>query len=504
MATTNFVDYSTPVVASWLNDVDASVYESVYNVKLSTYGATGDGTTDDTIALQTAATACRLAGGGTIYIPPGTYIVNKSIYIGSKTRVIGAGAASIIKAKQSGYVGANGGSYATLDSPLFQNYNSAASSITDTDIKIEDLAFDWGTVTISGGGAFSIYMRMVDRVTVRGVYSTKGENVTAFLGCKDTLTENCDGLNVTNCFYDHWDGMSSASVVNCVGRITSGTIQQGIQFTGTGSYAENLSSVDALVMGCSLYGIRNAGSSSAIIANANDGGSTAYRMRSIGNYIEDSDLGLVYQGAGGQHLSLGDTFKGITRVAIFFNIDASGYADNCRVIDPHLIDCSHTAPDIALISIGGTGNQVKGVKVTNSGAAGYLLIGYMSASATNCLLEIDSAPNGSAGNRINNSGTTCTIVDKDILVGMPKQITTIASAGTIAPVDFITRVSGTAAINTITPPVGVNQGGMIILLPSNTWTLTTAGNIQLAATAVASRAMTLVYDKDLAKWFPSY
>jgi len=473
-------------------------------VSVTDYGATGDGTTNDTTAIQLAFTTVRTAGGGSVYFPPGTYIVDRSIRIGSKTRVYGSGASSIIKAHQSAYVGVNGGAYATQNCQLLQNYNFSAGSLTDTDIIVEDLSFNWGTVTIAGGGAHSIAMRMVDRVTVRGVYSTKGENVTAFLGCKDTLVENCDGLNVTNCFYDHWDGASSASVINCVGRITSGTIQQGIQFTGTGSYAEALSSVDALVMGCSLYGVRNAGSSSAIIANANQAASSAYRLRSIGNYIEDSDIGVCFQGAGNGHLSMGDTLKGVTKLPIFFNTDASGYPGYCRVIDPHLIDCNHLVGNVALISIGGTGHQVKGVKVSNTGAAAYLLIGYMAAGATSCLLEIDSAPNGSAGGRINNSGTTCTVVDKDILIGMPKQITVIASAATIAPVNWISYVSGTAAISTITPPTGVNQGGTIILIPQGLWTLTTGGNIQIASSAVVSKAMTLVYDKDAAKWFPSY
>lgn len=37
------------------------------------YGATGDGTTDDTAAVQAAVTACGNAGGGTVYCPPGNY-----------------------------------------------------------------------------------------------------------------------------------------------------------------------------------------------------------------------------------------------------------------------------------------------------------------------------------------------------------------------------------------------------------------------------------------------
>jgi hypothetical protein len=375
-------------------------------------GASGDGFTDDTDAIQRVLDRVRLAGGGAVYLPPGTYTISRSLRIGSRTRLHGAGAASIIKAKQVGYAGVNGGSYGTQNCQLIQNYNFAAATLVDTSIVIEDLAFDWGRVTIAGGGAHSISLRMVDRVRIRGCSSTGGENVTALLACKDTLTEACDGLNVSNCFFDHWDGASSARVVNCVGRVTAGTIAQGIQFTGTGSNHQARSSTDALVMGCSMYGVRNKGSSSAIIANANQGASSAYRLRSIGNYVEDSDIGLCFQGSGGQHLSMGDAFHSVTAVPIFLHGDASGYPANCRVIDPHLVDCNHLLANVALISVAGTGHQIKGVKVTNTGAAPYRLIAYLASSAMYCFVEIDSAPSGLTG-RVSNRGIRCTVVDRE-------------------------------------------------------------------------------------------
>ena len=45
----------------------------IYNVK--DFGATGNGVTNDTQAIQAAVDAAHAAGGGSVYIPSGTYIV---------------------------------------------------------------------------------------------------------------------------------------------------------------------------------------------------------------------------------------------------------------------------------------------------------------------------------------------------------------------------------------------------------------------------------------------
>lgn len=43
------------------------------------YGATGDGVTDDTVAIQAAIDAAEAAGGGVVYFPAGVYVVNGSL-----------------------------------------------------------------------------------------------------------------------------------------------------------------------------------------------------------------------------------------------------------------------------------------------------------------------------------------------------------------------------------------------------------------------------------------
>lgn len=60
-------------LVSTVNATIAAVDQTakVYNVK--TYGAVGDGSTDDTAAIQAAMTACAAAGGGVVHVPAGTY-----------------------------------------------------------------------------------------------------------------------------------------------------------------------------------------------------------------------------------------------------------------------------------------------------------------------------------------------------------------------------------------------------------------------------------------------
>lgn len=71
---TTFVARNTRITADWLNRVDQTIVGLQYNVK--GYGATGDGTTDDTAAIQAAVDACGQAGGGVVFFPPGNYKVD--------------------------------------------------------------------------------------------------------------------------------------------------------------------------------------------------------------------------------------------------------------------------------------------------------------------------------------------------------------------------------------------------------------------------------------------
>lgn len=71
----------------------------VLNVKDAPYSATGNGITDDRVAIQAAIDAARAAGGGTVFFPRGTYKIGAALTRPSDTPVnlVGVGEASVIK-----------------------------------------------------------------------------------------------------------------------------------------------------------------------------------------------------------------------------------------------------------------------------------------------------------------------------------------------------------------------------------------------------------------------
>jgi type II secretory pathway pseudopilin PulG len=70
-------------------------------VNVKSYGAEGDGVTDDTSAIQSAIDAAYTAGGGIVYVPEGTYLLSSSLVIKANVRLIGAGTRATIL-QQSG------------------------------------------------------------------------------------------------------------------------------------------------------------------------------------------------------------------------------------------------------------------------------------------------------------------------------------------------------------------------------------------------------------------
>ncbi len=78
---------------------------------------------------------------------------------------------------------------------------------------------------------------------------------------------------------------------------------------------------------------------------------------------------------------------------------------------------------------------------------------------------------------------------------------TIASATTIAPTTFITYVTGTVQIGTITPPVSGQHMLCLVFTNGSPGTMLTTGNINVAVVPTQNLPTLMFYDPALGKYF---
>jgi hypothetical protein len=99
-------------------------------VNVRSYGAKGDGTTDDTAAIQAAIDAANARGGGRVLIPEGTFIAapatsgaDRIFTLYDNTTIEGVGPGSVLKIKDNaGDYGRIFGAASTITSATFRNF----------------------------------------------------------------------------------------------------------------------------------------------------------------------------------------------------------------------------------------------------------------------------------------------------------------------------------------------------------------------------------------------
>lgn len=159
-----------------------------FNVKA--YGATGNGVTDDTDAIQAAIDA-----GGLVFAPAGKYLVNKPLVLHSGMQFVGAGK-GITTMVVGPTLAANGGG-------VFQKVVPTGDSLTD--VLVSDLSID-GTASGSGGSVDGVYIDtsasnsiLINNILTQNVYAYNlrygfrqdGNNGSAGPSSSETWTIGC-------------------------------------------------------------------------------------------------------------------------------------------------------------------------------------------------------------------------------------------------------------------------------------------------------------------------
>lgn len=281
MTSTVFVDKTTLIEASWLNDVDALVYQGQLDdgttgasisqylpagtgavattvqaklrerVSVKDFGAVGDGVTDDTAAILKAFTHASTQINPIVYFPAGTYAVTSSATVQFELtegmEVVGDGmAASIIK-----WTAQNPGTTICLigrpTSATQINFASirdlAVRGDHDTSGYVSNSSYPFLIYKCSSLHIDSVkvtHSRMMSIVT-RACYSVDVSNCIVQYGARDGInTADCNFVKITNNRVEYVDDdaiavhttTSSVADRNCV--ISNNTIRfsQGIKALG--------------------------------------------------------------------------------------------------------------------------------------------------------------------------------------------------------------------------------------------------------------------------------
>lgn len=285
------------------------------------YGATGDGVTNDTAALQAAITAAAVAGGA-VYLPSGTYLMSSGVTIPSDVSLFGDGTTSELRRNTSAtpfdfITIENGAAHISLS-------NFYINGVTKLDNGTAANRYCGIRVWANGGAR-------PNAIHITGVHidkTTSGE-IQAEGNRGAILLEDCYDVQIDRCkFYDNRATTILITVENGTTAINTERIQieqcYGVgevapfdsDFpTGFGSFISGNSHQDVLVSGCYVDGfgfsnismngprstVQNCISKNSKYAGINLGHST------IGENCDDS----VVDG----NITTGNTFSGIVVTA---------------------------------------------------------------------------------------------------------------------------------------------------------------------------------------------
>ncbi len=185
-------------------------HAATFNVR--DYGATGNGTTIDSPAIDRAISAANAAGGGIVEFPAGTYH-SRSIHLKSNvTLQLNAGAT--IKAAASGIDNPEPNPYRQYQDFGHSHYHNSlmwGENVTNFAITgtgtIEGEALERGDAVPNGKGNKALALKMCSNVSIRDVTFRRGGHFAIIMnGCHDVAITNLkiqtkedrDGINIIN------------------------------------------------------------------------------------------------------------------------------------------------------------------------------------------------------------------------------------------------------------------------------------------------------------------
>ena len=359
-------------------------------VSVKDYGATGDGVTDDTAAIQLALDSSRV-----VHFPPGDYRVSTTLLIPSNTTITGSGYRSRVFAPST---------FAPINLPwaggflpvLFGNSGIATSS-PNTHIEISGLYMDSSAYT---GGMHNVHFRNTQHCHTHHCTFSGGSDATAHTLCTNFMVTNNFAFGQGNCCYDQWEGCNHGLVADNVGYVTFG---YGMLLTGDTSLNTTMTSTNVSFIGNIIIGPNNgSGSVGVWLQSGSNLASNCYNCRVEGNYVQGFQVGYRATG-GGNHTISGNHASNCPAGGIILSAEVIGnYAQNCAVSANILINCGNAASAPILVQQGSSNNSITG-NITGATTSTYAAI--LDAGTVGNVLSGNAFVAGSSGYVSNASST---------------------------------------------------------------------------------------------------
>lgn len=331
-------DHVDTYLASHMNAVQSAVTMLtgvIVSVKESTFGAIGNGAVDDAAPIQAAIDAVYSAGGGTVFLPTGTYRIETSLVMKTGVALVGMGWGSILKAKNA------------LNANVIKSAATNDATMIDM-IVCRDFAIDGNKANQTNGNPgsdggvdkFGLNLNGVKNSLIDHIYVHDSIHTGIYIGGPQNTVQNCRVENIGT------------------GSQVLGT--SGIVFNYIASPHHGSRCLHNRVTGVHEHGIK-------VYPDAED-------VLIDGNFVGTAgDFGIWLQGVH-ESVVVNNTVDGATEVGIYLGVDASTGLICCNnIVQNTIVDPTDGGGHgIQIYNV--VGGVCSGNFVKNNGAVGIRLL----------------------------------------------------------------------------------------------------------------------------------
>jgi hypothetical protein len=217
------------------------------------FGAAGNGTTDDTVAIQAAVNS-----GKPVFFPPGTYLVSSAVVIPQTgVTMFAQPFTATIKAANPFPGTITNGTVTCFVSYAYSTSTPTTPGTVSSDIYADGLSFDLTAWNGTGTATDGLALVSVNNFSITNCFCNGGMSLAQIVGCSNGYEAGNRVVNSQgNSCFDHWGGCQNVRIIgNYLHSAGAGPAININGSDGTGSVAHTTSGF--LVEGNNLFGSIN-------------------------------------------------------------------------------------------------------------------------------------------------------------------------------------------------------------------------------------------------------